>query len=138
MVALITQFRAEHARIEAGLVAAEAVVNDASKLLAQLLAMRADVLKHFTEKDALYPALLERCSQKSDTPGAHITRIFEQNMKVQSAAVKRFFEGLETLAPAVRASSFKTVTIVIRQRFGTEESAVFPIYIRNFKEDKAA
>ena len=42
------------------------------------------------------------------------------------------------LTPAVRLSSFKTVATVIRQRFGTEESAVFPIYIRNFKEDKAA
>ena len=71
-------------------------------------------------------------------PGAHLTRIFESNMRVQAAAVRRFFEGLETLTPAVRASSFRTVITVIRQRFSTEESAVFPIYVRCFKEGKAA
>lgn len=74
----------------------------------------------------------------ADAPGAQLTRIFASNMTVQSAAVKRFFEGLEKSTPAVSASSFRTVATVIRQRFGTEESAVFPIYNRTCKGDKAA
>lgn len=137
-VSLVEQFRAEHARIQTGLDAAEAVSADAVKLLAQLVSMRAEVLSHFTRKDALYPALLAQCAKVADTPGGLLTRIFESNMKVQSAAVKRFFEGLETATPAQRASSFRTVATVIRQRFGTEESAVFPIYQRTFKGEKAA
>lgn len=96
--------------------------------------MRAEVLVHFNRKDAFYPALLEQCSKVGDGPGGHLTRIFESNMRVQSAAVKRFFEGLESSTPAQRSSSFRTVATVIRQRFGTEESAVFPIYLRTSKE----
>ena len=137
-VNLVEQFRAEHARIETGLVAAEVVSADAVKFLAQLASMRAEVLLHFTRKDALYPALLEQCAKVADTPGAHLIRIFESNMRVQSAAVKRFFEGLESSPPAQRASSFRTVATVIRQRFSTEESAVFPIYQRTFKGEKTA
>ena len=135
---LVEEFRAEHAVIEKGLLAAEAVSSDPTKLLAQLQAMRADVLVHFNKKDALYPALSAQCTKVADAAGAHLTRIFESNMTVQSAAVKRFFEGLENSTPAVRASSFRTVATVIRQRFGTEESAVFPIYNRTFKGEKAA
>lgn len=100
--------------------------------------MRAEVLVHFNRKDALYPALLEQCSKVGDGPGGHLTRIFESNMRVQSAAVKRFFEGLEKSSTAVIASAFRTVATVIRQRFGTEESAVFPIYVRTFKREQAA
>lgn len=111
---------------------------DPGQLLAKLLSLRAVVLQHFDRKDALYPALSEQCVKVADAPGAHLTKIFESNMRVQAAAVRRFFEGLETLSPTVRASSFRTVITVIRQRFGTEESAVFPIYVRSFKEGKAA
>ena len=135
---LVEEFRAEHALIEKGLAAAEAVSSDPGKLLAQLQAMRADLLAHFNKKDALYPALTAQCTKMADGPGAHLTRIFQSNMTVQSAAVKRFFEGLENSTPAVRASAFRTVATVIRQRFGTEESAVFPIYNRTFKGDQAA
>ncbi len=137
-MSLVDEFRAEHARIETSLVAAEAVSADPVKLLVQLQAMRAEVLAHFNKKDALYPALSAQCTKVADGPGAHLTRIFESNMTVQSAAVKRFFEGLEKASPAVRASSFRTVATVIRQRFNTEESAVFPIYNRTFKGEKTA
>ena len=135
---LVEKFRAEHARIEKGLVASEAVAADAEKFLAQLISMRPEVLQHFLQKDALYPALLAQCEKVVDAPGTTLIRIFESNMRVQSAAVRRFFEGLESATPAQRASSFRTVAIVIRQRFGTEESAVFPIYVRTFKNEKAA
>lgn len=100
--------------------------------------MRAEVLLHFDRKDALYPALIEQCAKVADAAGAQLTRIFESNMRVQSAAVKRFFQGIETSSASVRSSSFRTVASVIRQRFGTEEKAVFPIYQRSFKNEKAA
>ena len=134
---LVEQFRVEHAAIESGLVAAEAVSLDPTKLLAQLTAMRAGVLAHFKQKDALYPSLSEQCARVGDVPGAQLTRIFESNMKVQSAAVQRFFEGLEKSSPQIVSSSFRTVSTVIRQRFGTEERAVFPIYQRSFKTEAA-
>ena len=131
---LVDEFKEEHSKIQAGLVMAEAVASDPLRLLGQLKAMRAEVLAHFTRKDALYPLLTDQCTRTGDAAGAQLTRIFESNMRVQSAAVKRFFEGLESSAPAVVSSSFRTVTSVIRQRFGTEEQAIFPIYKRTFKE----
>jgi len=137
-VSLIDEFRATHARIESGLVAAEAVAADPVKLLGQLKTMRADVLAHFKAKDAFYPTLADQCTQAGDAGAAQLTNIFASNMKVQSAAVQRFFETLETTPATTLAASFRTVTTVIRQRFGTEERAVFPIYVRTSKKPEAA
>jgi hypothetical protein len=137
-VSQVEEFRAAHARIESGLVAAEAVASDPQKLLAQLKTMRADVLSHLKAKDAFYPELAEQCARVGDGAAAHLTNIFSSNMKVQSAAVQRFFETLDTTPAAQVLSSFKTVVTVIRQRFGTEERAVFPIYLRTAKKPEAA
>lgn len=129
-VTVIDQFRAEHARIEAGLAAAEKVLSEPQRLQAQLQTMRAEVVTHFTQKDAFYPALAEQCAAAKDSAGAQLTRIFESNMKVQSAAIRRFFEGFSALPPDALPSSFATVALVVRQRFGTEERAVFPLFTR--------
>lgn len=130
---LVEHFRAEQAGIESGLRAAESVAGDAGRFSAQLLAMRPAVLTHFKEKDELYPALAAQALAANDSGAAQLTRIFEANMKVQSAAVKRFFETLEVTAPALLASSFKTVALVIRARFVTEGRAVFPLIERTAK-----
>lgn len=129
-VNLVDEFRASHARIEGALTAAERVTGEPLKLLEQLRAVRGEVLAHFKAKDAFYPSLAEQCLRAKDAGAAQLTRIFESNMKVQSGAVQRFFEGLDSVNPATVVSSFRTVTTVIRQRFGTEERAVFPIYLR--------
>lgn len=135
-MSVVDEFRATHARIESGLAAAEAVAADAVKLLGQLKLMRAEVLAHFKAKDAFYPSLADQCTKSGDAGAAQLTNIFASNMKVQSAAVQRFFETLETTPTLV--ASFRTVTTVIRQRFGTEERAVFPIYVRTAKKPEAA
>ncbi len=129
----IDEFKAAHARIEAGLKAAEAVEGDLAQLTLQLKAMREDVLAHFKAKDAFYPDLAAQCTKAGDTAGAHLANIFESNMRVQSAAVQRFFESLETAPQANLVGTFRTVTTVIRQRFGTEERAVFPLFVRSAK-----
>ena len=119
--------------IEAGLRAAEGLAADSKRFSAQLLAMRPAVLAHFKAKDDLYPALAAQAVTANDSGAAQLTRIFETNMKVQSAAVRRFFETLEVTAPALLASSFKTVASVIRARFETESRAVFPLVERTAK-----
>lgn len=136
-MSLVDDFCAAHARIETGLVGAEAVASDPTTLLVRLKELRPEVVKHFQEKDAFYPALSAQCTRAGDTAASQLTKIFESNMKVQSAAVQRFFQGLEASTPAVIASSFRTVTLVIRQRFGTEERAIFPIYQRTWKPEAA-
>lgn len=127
---LLERFRAEHARIESGLRVAESVLPDASKLSAQLLSMRAEVLAHFKAKEAFYPALAEQASRANDAAAAQLTKIFEANMKVQSSAVQRFYDAIEETPAAKLISSFETVATVIRQRFETEERSVFPLYAR--------
>lgn len=129
-MSLVDEFRATHARIERSLAVAETLTSDPLKLLEQLRTLRAEVLAHFKAKDAFYPSLAEQCLRANDAGAAQLTRIFESNMKVQSGAVQRFFEGLDAVNPSTLVSSFRTVTTVIRQRFGTEERAVFPIYLR--------
>jgi hypothetical protein len=130
---LVEHFRTEQARIEAGLTSAEGASGDAGRFSAQLLAMRPTVLSHFQAKDELYPALAAQAMAANDAGAAQLTRIFEANMKVQSAAVRRFFEKLEVTAPALLASSFNTVASVIRARFATESRAVFPLVERTAK-----
>jgi hypothetical protein len=130
---LVEHFRAEQAGIEAGLKAVEGASSDAGRFSALLLAMRPAVLSHFKAKDELYPALAEQALAANDSAAAQLTRIFETNMKVQSAAVRRFFEKLEVTAPALLESSFKTVASVIRARFATEGRAVFPLVERTAK-----
>ncbi|PZR13194.1 MAG: hypothetical protein DI536_12960 [Archangium gephyra] len=130
---LLEKFRAEHARIERGLQAAESALTDAQQLSTQLTSMRAEVLSHFKAKDAFYPALAEQSAKANDAGAAQLTKIFEANMKVQSAAVQRFYETIEATPATNLVSSFKTVAVVIRQRFATEERAVFPLYARTAK-----
>lgn len=128
----LEDFKKAHERIDAGLKAADGAGNEAA-LLTQLLKLRDDVLAHFRAKDAFYPALASRCEAAGDAQGAQLTRIFETNMKVQSGAVQRFFSTLEQAAPAGLPTAYRTVAGVIRQRFGTEEKAVFPLYLRSSK-----
>jgi len=137
-VSIIDEFRAEHVSIEAGLVTAERLVNEPPQLLAQLKTMRATVVQHFNRKDAFYPALASQCAAVNDAAGAQLTRIFESNMKVQSAAVVRFFEGFGALPAESLGASFKTVATVIRQRFSTEEKALFPLFLRSLKPKDVA
>lgn len=135
---LIEQFRDAHARIESGLARAEGLSGNPSALLEQLRVMRDEVLAHFAQKDAFYPSLATQCTEAKDLAGAQLTRIFESNMKVQSAAVQRFFSGLESIPTATLVSSFRTVVSVVRQRFGTEERAIFPLYQRSSKPQESA
>ncbi len=129
----IEAFKRAHTRIDTALSAGEALVETPEKLSAHLQSVRAEVLQHFQAKDLFYPALAEQCTKAGDTAGAHLTHIFESNMKVQSAAVQRFFETLETAPRNQLVPSFQTVATVIRQRFGTEERAVFPLFVRTAK-----
>lgn len=129
----IEDFKRAHARIEVALAAGEALIAEPPKLNAHLRSVRTEVLQHFQAKDIFYPALAEQCTKAGDVAGAHLTHIFESNMKVQSAAVQRFFETLETAPQDQLVSSFQTVATVIRQRFGTEERAVFPLFVRTAK-----
>ena len=129
----IDDFKRSHARIEHALIAGEALLSNPSGLSAHLKGVRSEVLQHFKAKDLFYPALAEQCTKAGDSAGAHLTQIFESNMRVQSAAVQRFFETLDGTQQATLVSSFQTVASVIRQRFGTEEKAVFPLFVRSAK-----
>lgn len=133
----LEDFKKAHERIDAGLKVADGAGNEAA-LLKQLLGLRDEVLAHFRAKDAFYPALASRCEAAGDTQGAHLTRIFETNMKVQSGAVQRFFQGLEQAPLAGLPAAYRTVAGVIRQRFGTEEKAVFPLFTRSAKSKEKA
>lgn len=92
--------------------------------------MRELVLEHFRAKDDFYPALASFLTARGDLAGAQLARIFEQNMKVQSAAVQRFFESLDRAQNQQIADGYRTVALVMRQRFSTEEKAVFPLTVK--------
>ncbi len=133
MVATIDAFKRSHERIKTALATGETLAASGPALIAHLKTVRSEVLQHFKAKDEFYPALASQCTQAGDAAGAHLTHIFESNMHVQSAAVQRFFDTLETAPSANLLSSFQTVVTVIRQRFSTEERAVFPLFIRSAK-----
>lgn len=127
MRAQVEAFLQEHQRILAALEQVEAA---ADAPLPPLHQARELVLAHFKAKDLFYPALAEHLTQTGDVAGAQLARIFEQNMKIQSSAVQRFFENLDRAAPSALTDGFRTVALVIRQRFSTEEKAVFPLTVK--------
>ena len=129
----IEEFKLAHGSIEAMLIAGEALTGDVPKLVEHLSRVSDDVIKHFVAKDAFYPALATQCTAAGDAAGAHLTHIFESNMLVQSTAVRRFFQSVATAPSASLVASFQTVAAVIRQRFSTEERAIFPLYVRSSK-----
>lgn len=135
---VIEDFKAAHSRIEAGLAAAEVAATDATKLASALKSMRRDVVQHFQLKDAFYVSLAAQCVSAKDAGAAQLTKIFESNMKMQSAAVTRFFETLDTTTADAMSSGFRTMLTVIRQRFGTEEKAVFPLFVRTAPKTEGA
>ncbi|MDX2010288.1 MAG: hemerythrin domain-containing protein [Myxococcaceae bacterium] len=126
----IERFRQAHLRIAEALGTADESLLEPAALYAHLKAVRADIVSHFREKDAFYPELSEALQTAGDNAGAQLARIFESNMKIQSAAVQRFFEALDRAAPAQLPQSYQTVASVIRQRLSTEEKAVFPLTVR--------
>ncbi|MGV3623035.1 MAG: hemerythrin domain-containing protein [Archangium sp.] len=128
---LLDRFRAEHASIERELQVADGLLFEVPKLTAHLVSMRRAVVAHFQAKDAFYPALAEQALKANDGSAAQLARIFEANMKVQSGSVQRFFETVEAVSAPELLAAFKTVAAVIRQRFATEERAVFPLYARS-------
>lgn len=130
MLTLVEQFREKHRELTTALDRADATAGDQARLLEALRGLRAPVLDHLKAKDAFYPALATHLTQAGDAAGAHLARIFEQNMKIQSGAVQRFFEGLDRASPQALGESYKTVATVLRQRFATEERAVFPLTVR--------
>lgn len=130
MLALVEQFRQTHLQLTTALDRADASSANTAQLLEVLRGLRAPVLEHLQAKDAFYPALATHLMDTGDAAGAQLARIFEQNMKIQSGAVQRFFEGLDRAAPQALVESYKTVATVLRQRFVTEERAVFPLTVR--------
>ena len=133
MSAMIEEYKLAHARIEIVLQGGEALVANLPALIKHLAVARPEVVQHFLSKDAFYPLLAEQCTKAGDSAGAHLSHIFESNMRVQSAAVRRFFESVEIAQQASLLSSFQTVVTVIRQRFSTEERAIFPLFVRTAK-----
>lgn len=128
MLPSVDGFRAEHQRFVEALDKADGLESDA--LLTALKTIRDAVLTHFRAKDEFYPSLAEHLAAAGDSAGAQLARIFEQNMKIQSSAVQRYFEALDRVPAQTSIDGYRTVASVIRQRFQTEERAVFPLTSR--------
>lgn len=128
---VVEEFRAQHRRIEEHLSACDAVLERVEALHARLKEMRPLLLEHFDQKDAFYVKLRELCAHNGDLASSNIAKIFDDNMRVQSGAIRRFFNALDTSSSPLLAQSFKTMGLIIRSRLSTEERAVFPLYVKN-------
>ena len=124
-------FKVQHREIERLLESCEALA-DSNAVLTMLRRSSAMVISHLEAKDAFYVQLAALCTSKGDLPSGNIVKIFEQNMGVQSQAVRKFFSSLDAPAPNF-GQSFKTMAFILRQRISTEEKAVFPMYAKHSK-----
>jgi hypothetical protein len=131
MSASLETLKADHRRIEAELNACEALLDQAPALAGKLRAMRPLLLEHLSAKDDFYAELKALCSGRNDIATGNVAKIFEDNMRVQSAAIRRFFEGLDGAVSPLLVQSFRTMALVIKSRILTEERAVFPLYLKN-------
>jgi len=128
---VIDDFRAQHRRIEEHLTACERLLDQVTPLHAKLLELRPLLLQHLDAKDTFYGQLVERCTRASDLGSTNVAKMFEENMRVQSGAVRRFFAALDTQSSPLLAQSFKTMALIIRGRLTQEERAVFPLYVKH-------
>ena len=130
MSASLDTLRAAHRVIEADLAACEAL-NEPAPLVAKLKAMRPMMLEHLDAKDAFYAELRAACAGRGDLSSGNTAKIFEDNMRMQAAAIRRFFESLDHGMSPVFSQTFRTMALVIKSRIVTEERAVFPLYLKN-------
>ncbi|MBL8956579.1 MAG: hemerythrin domain-containing protein [Myxococcaceae bacterium] len=130
---LIDAFFAEHRRIEVNLAVCEQLLADVNALHTRLLHLRPMLLEHLHAKDAFYVALVNGCAEAGDLPSTNVAKMYEENMRVQSSAVRRFFAALDTQSSPLLAQSFKTMALIIRGRLAQEERAVFPLYLKHPK-----
>ncbi len=128
---VLDDFRAQHRRIEEQLSACERLLDQVPPLHAKLLELRPLLLQHLDAKDAFYGQLVERCTRAADLGSTNVAKMFEENMRVQSGAVRRFFSALDTQTSPLLAQSFKTMALIIRGRLTQEERAVFPLYAKH-------
>jgi hypothetical protein len=131
MSASLDALKEEHRRIEADLLGCEQIADQAVPLAAKLRAMRQLMLDHLTAKDVFYAELRALCSGRGDLASVNTVKIFEDNMRVQASAIRRFFGSLDGAISPVLSQTFRTMALVIRTRIVTEERAVFPLYLKN-------
>ena len=129
--AVVDDFRAQHRRIEELLAACEALLDQVGALHARLLELKPVLLAHLDAKDAFYARLVELCALRGDLAATNVAKMFDENMRVQSGAARRFFAALETAGSPLLAQSFKTMALIIRGRLLQEERAVFPLYLKS-------
>ena len=127
----IDTLRGEHAALRAALHIARDASGDTKAQ--QLQRLKPFVMNHLVQKDLLYREIAQLCADRGDAGGTQIAKIFEDNMRVLSGAVRSFFEKLDELLPnpTQLETRFRTVADVLTRRLDTEEQAVFPIYERN-------
>jgi hypothetical protein len=127
MTTSLDALKADHRRIEAELLRCDEAVQRVSELAKRLEVLRPIIKEHLAAKERFYAELRERCG---DLASGNLARMFEENMRVQSNAILRFFEGLDAgVVSPLLGDLFKTMALVIRTRLATEERAVFPLYL---------
>ena len=129
-VETLSRFFTQHRHIEHELDACEKRLNELPALAERLKMLAPLLLEHLAEKDRFYIELSALCSRRDDPSSTSMASIFETNMRVQSAALRRFCISVSGELTPVMALSFKTMASLIRNRISTEERAVFPLYAR--------
>lgn len=82
------------------------------------------ILAHLDAKDAFYGRLVGLCRSKADLASANIATIFNENMTVQSQAIRRFLGTLDNAPSPLLSQSFSTMALIIKNRLATEERGV--------------
>jgi hypothetical protein len=131
MSASLEGLKEGHRRIEAELAACEALGDQAPALASRLKTFKPVMLEHLLAKDAFYAELKALCLGRGDLAAGNVAKSFEDNMRVQASAIRRFFESIEGAVSPLLAQSFRTMALVIKSRIATEERAVFPLYLKN-------
>lgn len=85
------------------------------------------MLTHLSVQAGFYAELRRMCAEPRNAPHLGVVSIFEANMEVESASVRRFFERLDTTPSHAVRKGFEAVARVVRARFAAEETAIFPL-----------
>ena len=125
---ILDDFRKEHRHIETELTACEVLSAEVEQLTERLKALRPMLLQHLDAKDAFYQRLVALHVERGDVQGAQRARSLAESAKVESDALRRFFNALDGGSSPLLPQSFKTLAHVIRRRLETEERAAFPLY----------
>lgn len=134
-MSLIATLKSQHETLRQSvqLIDEALAAGDPSKLRAALEGFTTLLSSHLQQEDAeLYPGLVKAAQEKKDAHVERTAQLFSTNMARISESLSAFLrrQGKQQLQPSAFEREWRGFVAVLNQRLESEESALYPMYLR--------